>query len=72
MLLKVIKESETGLNTQFVNKETGRKISLEQAIQQIDKGNPNYSEYQKVVRENGAAYIRSKADSSKNNNIERG
>lgn len=69
MLLKVIKESETGLNTEFVNQETGRKVSLEQAIKQIDKGNPNYSSYQKVVT-NGATYIRSKPDSSKNNNIE--
>jgi len=70
MLLKVIKESETGLNTEFVNKETGRKVSLEQAIKQIDKGNPNYGSYQKVVNPNGVTYIRSKSDNNKKNNIE--
>jgi hypothetical protein len=70
MLLKVIKESETGLNTEFVNKETGRRVSLKQAIKQIDKGNPNYDSYQKVVNSNGVTYIRSKSDNSKKNNIE--
>ncbi len=42
MKLKVSKESKTGLNTEFVNIESGRKIKLEQAIQQVRKGNPGY------------------------------
>lgn len=70
MELKVKKESETGLNTEFVNKASGRTISLEQAIKQIDKGNPNYSNYQKVTNPNGTVYIRSKADGNRKNNIE--
>lgn len=40
MKLKVSKESKTGLNTEFVNIESGRKIKLEQAIQQVEKGTP--------------------------------
>lgn len=39
MNLKVSKESGTGLNTEFVNMDTGRHIPLQQAIQQIQKGN---------------------------------
>lgn len=45
MKLKVSKESKTGLNTEFVNIESGRKIKLEQAIQQVGKGNPSYQNY---------------------------
>lgn len=70
MELKVKTESKTGLNTEFINRESGRTIPLEQVIQQIDKGNPNYSNYQKVINPNGTVYIRSKADGSKRNNIE--
>lgn len=70
MLLKVTKQSETGLNTEFVNKESGRKVSLEHVVKQIDNGNPNYNSYQKVVNQNGVTYIRSKADTSTKNNIE--
>lgn len=70
MLLKVTKESDTGLNTEFVNEESGRRVSLEHVIKQIDKGNPNYNSYQKVVNQNGVTYIRSKADKSIKNNIE--
>ena len=40
MKLKVSKESNTGLNTEFVNIESGRKIKLEQAIRQVRKGTP--------------------------------
>ena len=41
MKLKVSKESASGLNTEFVNVETGRRIPLEQAVAQISKGNKN-------------------------------
>ena len=34
MKLKVSKESASGLNTEFVNVETGRRIPLEQAVAQ--------------------------------------
>lgn len=70
MNLKVTKQSETGLNTEFVNIDTGRHVTLDHAIQQINNGNPNYMNYQAVNLPNGTTYIRSKADGSKNNNIE--
>lgn len=38
MKLKVSKENQKGLNTEFVNVETGRHISLEHAVTQINKG----------------------------------
>ena len=37
MKLKVSRESQSGLNTEFVNVETGRHISLEHAVTQIKK-----------------------------------
>lgn len=37
MKLKVSKENQKGLNTEFVNVETGRHISLEHAVTQINK-----------------------------------
>ena len=49
MKLKVSKESASGLNTEFVNVETGRRIPLEQAVAQISKGNKNYENYQVVT-----------------------
>jgi len=33
-------QTESGLNVQFVNTNSGRHISLEQAINQIEQGNP--------------------------------
>lgn len=71
MDLKVVKESKTGLNTEFINTETGKHISLEQAVTQIEKGNKNYKNYQTVKMSNGTKYIRSKADGNEKNNIER-
>lgn len=68
--LKVSKESKSGLNTEFLNVETGRHISLEHAVTQISKGNKNYENYQVVNKANGTTYIRSIADGSKKNNIE--
>ena len=70
MKLKVSRESTSGLNTEFVNVETGRRISLGQAVAQISKGNKNYEKYQVVNKSDGTTYIRSKADGIKKNNIE--
>ena len=68
MNLKVIEETSTGLNTRFVNQESGRSVSLEQ----IQKGNSNYSNYEVVTKSNGTTYIRSKPDGKIENNIEVG
>lgn len=70
MKLKVSKENQKGLNTEFVNVETGRHILLEHAVTQINKGNKSYDNYQVVNKSNGTTYIRSIADGSKRNNIE--
>ena len=70
MKLKVSKESKTGLNTEFVNIESGRKIKLEQAIQQVGKGNPGYQNYVAVKNPNGTTYLRSKPNGSVKDNIE--
>ena len=67
MNLKVSKQSNTGLNTEFVNVDSGRHISLNHAIK---NGNPNYKNYQTVNLTNGTTYIRSKADGCTKNNIE--
>lgn len=67
--LKVKEQSNTGLNTSFINLSTGRTISLNQAINQIKKGNDTYSNYH-IVNRNGINYIRSNPDRFKNNNIE--
>lgn len=72
MNLKVIEETSTGLNTRFVNQESGRSISLEHAVQQIQNGNSNYSNYEVVKKSNGTTYIRSKPDGKIENNIEVG
>ena len=70
MRLKVTEESSTGLNTRFVNQESGRSMSLEHVITQIDNGNPNYRNYEKVTNPNGTTYVRFKPDGSVSNNIE--
>ena len=70
MILKVTEESETGLNTRFINEETGRSFSLEHVLNQIDRGNPNYRNYEKVTNPNGTTYVRSKPDGKLSNNIE--
>lgn len=70
MNLKVIEETSTGLNTKFVNEDSGRQISLEHVVQQIQKGNSNYSNYEVVTKSNGTTYIRSKPDGKQGNNIE--
>lgn len=70
MELKVSRESENGLNTEFINAKTGRRILLEQASVQIGKSNKNYQNYRVVNKSDGTRYIRSKADGIKKNNIE--
>lgn len=70
MLLKATEQTITGLNTKFVIVESGRSVTLEHAIKQIDNGNKNYSDYQTVRNPNGTVYIRSWADGKRNNNIE--
>lgn len=70
MRLKVTNQTKTGLNTEFINKDSGRHISLDHAIKQIHNGNPNYAGYQAVTMSNGTTYIRSKADGKTCNNIE--
>ncbi|MEG0090985.1 MAG: DUF3892 domain-containing protein [Oscillospiraceae bacterium] len=67
--LKASKESETGLNTQFKNINTGSSISLKQAIEQIEKGNPTYEDYH-IAHKGETKYIRSNPDSKTRNNIE--
>lgn len=58
------------MNIEFVNVESNRRITLEQAIKQIDKRNPDYKGYEKVEKDNGTTYIRSIPDGIKKNNIE--
>ena len=70
MKLKVSRESETGLNTEFVNIESGRKIKLEQATRQVEKRNPAYQNYVAVNNHNGTTYLRSKPNGSLKDNIE--
>ena len=57
-------------NTRFVNQDSGRSVSLEHAVQQIQKGNSNYANYEVVNKANGTMYIRSKPDGKIENNIE--
>lgn len=68
-LLKVKTESSTGLNTSFINQNTGRTITRQQAIEQISKGNPSYNGYHVVSGCNGD-YVRSNPDKNQKNNIE--
>jgi hypothetical protein len=70
MNLKSIQENETGLNTRFINTESGRSFGLNQVISQIEKGNPNYNNYETVHKSNGTVYVRSIPNSKKSDNIE--
>lgn len=70
MNLRVSKESSSGLNTEFVNTESGRHFSLEHVITQIENGNSSYKGYQTVSLPNGTKYVRSVADGNSKNNIE--
>lgn len=68
--LIVKEETDTGLNTSYLNTNTGRTISREQAIEQINNHNPTYEGYHVVEPKNGVPYVRSNPDQSKKNNIE--
>lgn len=70
MELKVLKETETGLNTEFVNLEFGRTIKLEQAVRQVENGNLDYQSYISVKNPSGTTYLRSKPNGSLTDNIE--
>lgn len=70
MNLKAVKETKTGLNTQFVNMDSGRQFSLNHVVNQIEKGNRSYADYQVVEKANGTTYVRSKPDGNSRNNIE--
>ena len=70
MKLKKLKENSTGLNIEFIDMDTNKRVLLDRAIKEIDKGNPEFKKYEKVKKSNGTVYIRSKPDRSKKNNIE--
>lgn len=70
MKLKSIQETQTGLNTKFVNTESGRIFELNQVITQIEKGNPNYNGYETVHKSNGTVYVRSMPNGKQSDNIE--
>lgn len=68
-VLRVKDETVSGFNKSFINEATGRTIGVEQVIDQINKGNPTYSDYH-VVNGTTGDYVRSNPDRSKKNNIE--
>ncbi len=68
-ILRVQQESETGMNVGFINLETNRRISKEQVIDQIEKGNNTYDNYHIVEMANGNKYIRSNPDKNGKNNL---
>jgi len=63
-------ETASGLNTEFVNLNSGRHVSREHVIDQIEKGNPSYSDYHVVRNSNGKDYVRSNPDGKTKNNLE--
>jgi len=68
--LRMTEETVSGLNTKFMNLDTNRSITREQAIIQIQKGNPSYSDYHVVRNPNGLDFIRSNPDGKAKNNLE--
>jgi len=68
--LRMTQETESGLNTRFINIESGRSVSREHVISQIEKGNPSYSDYHVVSNPNGSDYVRSNPDGKTKNNLE--
>ncbi len=70
MQLRAIEQNKSGLNTRFINEDSGYTFSLDHVIQQINKGNPNYDGYHTVKNPNGTVYVRSNADGNRRNNIE--
>lgn len=70
MKLKATQETNSGLNTRFVNTESNRTFSREHVISQINNGNSNYDNYHVVNKNDGTSYVRSNPDSKKTNNLE--
>ena len=68
--LRMTQQTESGLNTRFVNLNSGRHVSREHVIAQIKKGNPGYSDYHVVKNQNGLDYVRSNPDGKIKNNLE--
>lgn len=68
-VLRVNEQSSTGLNESFINERTNRRISREQAVEQIKKGNLTYEGYH-VVNGKSGEFVRSNPDKSQKNNIE--
>ncbi|MCL1852815.1 MAG: DUF3892 domain-containing protein [Peptococcaceae bacterium] len=68
--LRMTQQTESGLNVEFVNLNSGRHISRQQAITQIKNGNPSYDGYHVVNNPKGPDFIRSNPDSKQGNNLE--
>ncbi|OEF98379.1 DUF3892 domain-containing protein [Desulfuribacillus alkaliarsenatis] len=62
--LKVVEESETGMNEKFLDTVTGEVLTRDQVAENIDK----YQDYQVVTR-NGKKVIRSQPDFNPDNNL---
>ena len=65
--VRVIKESETGLNEQFLDVKTNRVMSRREFADAIERG--EYPDYH-VMRMNNKRIPRSNPDKSKNNNLD--
>jgi len=68
--LRATQETPNGLNTQFVNLNSGRHVSREHVIAQIENGNPSYSDYHVVRNPKGEDFVRSNPDGKLKNNLE--
>ena len=68
--LRAIEETESGLNTRFVNIESGRTVTREHVIEQIERGNPTYSGYHVVAGANGTEFVRSNPNGKTKDNLE--
>lgn len=64
--VKVIKESDTGLNQKFVDTKTGKEMTRGKFVEEIKKG--NYDDYH-VRKVNGKNIPASNPDSKKQNNL---
>jgi len=65
-MLKVTKESNTGLNTQFKDTRTGRKMTRGKCADRVSAGNyPGYH----VRKVNGKRIVASNPDGTKSNNL---
>ncbi|WP_339063609.1 hypothetical protein [Tepidibacillus marianensis] len=63
--LKVIKESKTGLNTKFLDTQTGQILTRGQVADNISK----YDDYH-VMKKGSKRIIRSNPDRSTDNNLD--